>query len=103
ADRIAVMYAGRIVEVGPARQVYERPMHPYTAGLLRSIPDLDRRPDRLPTISGSPPTLASIPPGCAFHPRCPFADERGRTIVPDLRAVAPSRSVACHRVGEIEP
>jgi len=103
ADRIAVMYAGRIVEMGPARDVYERPMHPYTAGLLRSIPDLDKRVDRLHTITGGPPTLTQIPTGCPFHPRCPFADDRGRTIVPELREIEPGRLVACHRVGEIEP
>jgi oligopeptide transport system ATP-binding protein len=103
ADQIAVMYAGRIVEMGPAREVYEHPMHPYTAGLLRSIPDLDRREDRLHTITGGPPSLHQIPPGCAFHPRCPFVDDRGRTTVPELREIEPGRLVACHRVGEIEP
>jgi oligopeptide/dipeptide ABC transporter ATP-binding protein len=103
ADRIAVMYAGRIVEMGSARDVYERPMHPYTAGILRSIPDLDRRVERLHTISGSPPNLHQVPSGCAFHPRCPFVDDRGRTLVPELREVEPGRLVACHRVGEIEP
>ena len=102
ADRIAVMYAGKIVEMGPAREVYDRPMHPYTAGLLKSVPDLAHEGDRLPAIPGSPPNLNQIPPGCSFHPRCEFADERGRTMVPELREIEPGRFVACHRVGEIK-
>ena len=74
ADRIAVMYAGQLVELGPAEDVYADPKHPYTAALLRSIPDIDVREDRLPAIKGAPPNLLHLPEGCAFHPRCPYGD-----------------------------
>ena len=84
ADRIAVMYAGRIVELGPARDVYAAPKHPYTSGLLRAIPDITIREDRLPGIKGAPPNLLRLPSGCAFHPRCPLGrrslQSRGPTV-----------------------
>src|SRR6184192_2585473 len=77
ADRVNVMYAGRIVERGTAREVYGRPRHPYTLGLLRSVPRLDEpRPARLAPIEGQPPDLTRLPPGCAFAPRCAFSVER---------------------------
>jgi oligopeptide/dipeptide ABC transporter ATP-binding protein len=76
ADRLAVMYGGRIVEQAAARELYSAPRHPYTAGLLRSLPRLDLPlPDRLPAIPGQPPDLSELPPGCAFAPRCPLAFE----------------------------
>jgi oligopeptide transport system ATP-binding protein len=103
ADRIAVMYAGRIVEMGRARAVYERPLHPYTGGLLRSIPSLQSREDRLQAIKGSPPSLTQVPPGCPFHPRCPFAIDRCRVEVPELIEWLPGRFAACHRATEVEP
>ena len=71
ADRILVMYAGRQVETGPARQILSSPRHPYTRGLMNSIPDLRKQQEWLPQIEGSMPRLSSLPPGCAFHPRCP--------------------------------
>lgn len=71
ADRILVMYAGRQVETGPARQILSCPRHPYTRGLMNSIPDLRKQQEWLPQIEGSMPRLSSLPPGCAFHPRCP--------------------------------
>lgn len=71
ADRIAVMYAGRLAEIGAARTVLKSPSHPYTRGLMASIPKMKRRSDELPQIEGSMPRLAAIPAGCAFHPRCP--------------------------------
>jgi peptide/nickel transport system ATP-binding protein len=71
ADRVAVMYAGRIVEIGPVRSVIHSPSHPYTAGLMRSIPRVGRTGSRLTQIDGAMPRLDAIPPGCAFHPRCP--------------------------------
>ena len=71
ADRILVMYAGRQVETGPARQILSSPRHPYTRGLMNSIPDLRKQQEWLPQIEGSMPRLSSMPPGCAFHPRCP--------------------------------
>jgi oligopeptide/dipeptide ABC transporter ATP-binding protein len=103
ADRIAVMYAGRIVERGLAREVYERPLHPYTGGLLRSIPDLHRREERLQTIKGTPPNLMQVPRGCPFHPRCPFAIDRCRVEIPQLIEWLPGRFAACHRATEVKP
>ncbi len=76
ADRVAVMYAGRIAEIGPVRQVVQHPLHPYTVGLMGSIPKLDHNEPRLRQIPGSMPRLDSIPPGCAFNPRCPQAFAR---------------------------
>jgi oligopeptide transport system ATP-binding protein len=95
ADRIAVMYAGRMVELGSARDVYSAPMHPYTAGLLRAIPDIKIREDRLPGIQGAPPNMLRLPSGCAFHPRCPLADERCAVERPPFEEVEPGRWSAC--------
>ena len=83
ADRIAVMYAGRIVEHADAVSLYRRPGHPYTAALMESLPRLDQKGSELNTIKGLPPSLLNIPPGCPFHPRCPMAVDRCRTEVPD--------------------
>jgi peptide/nickel transport system ATP-binding protein len=94
ADRVAVMYAGRIVEIGPVRDVVQAPHHPYTQGLMGSIPTLDRQADRLTQIPGSMPRLDAIPPGCAFNPRCPHAFDRCRSERPDLIGVGRSE-VAC--------
>ncbi|MBQ0828377.1 ABC transporter ATP-binding protein [Streptomyces tagetis] len=99
ADRIAVMYAGRIVETAPVHDIYKAPAHPYTRGLLDSIPRLDQKGRQLYAIKGLPPSLTRIPPGCAFHPRCPMARDVCRTDVPPLYEVtdAPSeRGSACH-------
>ncbi|MGV9241716.1 ABC transporter ATP-binding protein, partial [Streptomyces nigra] len=79
ADRIAVMYAGRIVESAPVQDIYKAPAHPYTRGLLESVPRLDLKGRELTAISGLPPNLTRIPPGCAFHPRCPMARDVCRT------------------------
>jgi oligopeptide/dipeptide ABC transporter ATP-binding protein len=88
ADRVNVMYAGRIVERGTARELYANPRHPYTRGLLRSVPRLDvPRRQRLDPIDGQPPDLTRLPPGCAFGPRCAFRVERCLTEVPPLRPV----------------
>ncbi|HYZ31347.1 MAG TPA: ABC transporter ATP-binding protein [Crenalkalicoccus sp.] len=84
ADRVAVMYAGRIAEIGPVRDVVQHPKHPYSVGLMASIPPLDRRVERLAQIEGTMPRLSAIPPGCAFNPRCPHAFERCRVERPDL-------------------
>ncbi len=78
ADRVAVMYAGRIVEIGPVREVVQSPRHPYTRGLMGAIPTVATRASRLVQIPGSMPRLAAIPPGCAFHPRCSHAFDRCR-------------------------
>ncbi len=96
ADRVAVMYAGRIVETGAIDEVFTRPAHPYTAGLMNSIPRVDQVGERLSPIVGSPPSLAAIPPGCAFHPRCPRAQDVCRRDDPALLEVVPGRRSACH-------
>jgi len=103
ADKIAVMYAGRIVETAPVHELYARPAHPYTRGLLDSIPRLDQKGQELYAIKGLPPNLLRIPPGCAFNPRCPMAQEICRAEVPPLLAVTeedgrdlPGRGSACH-------
>jgi len=96
ADKIAVMYAGRIVETAPVRELYRAPAHPYTRGLLDSIPRLDQKGQQLDAIKGLPPSLLSIPPGCSFHPRCPMARPVCRTDEPPLYDVGPGRASACH-------
>ncbi|MFJ1899188.1 MULTISPECIES: ABC transporter ATP-binding protein [unclassified Streptomyces] len=96
ADKIAVMYAGRIVETSPVHDIYRAPAHPYTQGLLRSIPRLDQKGRELYAIKGLPPNLLHIPPGCAFNPRCPMAQDVCRTDVPPLFDVAENRQSACY-------
>ncbi|MFE7972469.1 ABC transporter ATP-binding protein [Streptomyces shenzhenensis] len=96
ADRIAVMYAGRIVESAPVHALYKAPAHPYTRGLLDSVPRLDRKGRELYAIKGLPPNLMRIPSGCAFHPRCPMARDVCRTDEPPLHAVDEGRGSACH-------
>ncbi|MEE1741703.1 ABC transporter ATP-binding protein [Streptomyces sp. BE147] len=96
ADKIAVMYAGRIVETSPVHEIYRAPAHPYTKGLLRSIPRLDQKGRELYAIKGLPPNLLHIPPGCAFNPRCPMAQAVCRTDEPPLYDVAEDRQSACH-------
>jgi len=104
ADDIMVMYAGRTAEYGPAEDVFHSPQHPYTWGLLGSMPRLDReRTDRLMPIKGTPPSLIQVPSGCAFHPRCAFCDlTGGRSVdeVPELREVDRRHTVACHLTPE---
>ncbi|TGN81454.1 ABC transporter ATP-binding protein [Streptomyces bauhiniae] len=96
ADRIAVMYAGRIVESAPVHDIYKAPAHPYTRGLLDSIPRLDHKGRELYAIRGLPPSLTRIPPGCAFHPRCAMARDVCRTDEPPLYPAGPDRVSACH-------
>ncbi|WP_381794416.1 ABC transporter ATP-binding protein [Streptomyces niveus] len=95
ADRIAVMYAGRIVESAPVHDIYKAPAHPYTRGLLDSIPRLDQKGRDLYAIKGLPPNLQRIPAGCAFNPRCPRARDICRTDVPPLFEVDENRHSAC--------
>jgi oligopeptide/dipeptide ABC transporter ATP-binding protein len=102
ADEVAVMYLGRIVEHGSVRELLKDPRHPYTQGLLKSIPSLNIG-RRLASIPGSVPSLNAIPSGCPFHPRCPYA-QPGRCdtgTAPALEALSPSRAVACLRADEI--
>jgi peptide/nickel transport system ATP-binding protein len=94
ADRVAVMYAGRIAEIGPVRDVIKQPLHPYTKGLMGSIPSLTGESDRLVQIPGSMPRLTAIPSGCAFHPRCPRAFTPCSTFRPELQTEQSSQ-VAC--------
>ncbi|MFJ3809752.1 ABC transporter ATP-binding protein [Streptomyces sp. NPDC090073] len=96
ADRIAVMYAGKIVESAPVHDIYKAPAHPYTRGLLDSIPRLDQKGQELYAIKGLPPNLTRIPPGCSFHPRCPMARDVCRTDEPALYEVSEVRGSACH-------
>lgn len=96
ADRIAVMYAGAIVEEGSASDLFRRPSHPYTAGLLRSIPGLDGdRGEELYTIQGVIPPLSQLPPGCRFHPRCPYVMERCRREEPGFFQLGDDHKAAC--------
>lgn len=99
ADRVAVIYSGRVVEVGATADVLTQPRHPYTRGLLGAIPSLVNKLDRLPQIPGSMPSLRSVPSGCAFHPRCSHAVDRCKTERPKPYKVE-SRDVACHLVAE---
>jgi peptide/nickel transport system ATP-binding protein len=94
ADRVAVMYAGRIVEIGPVGDVIHRPSHPYTVGLMGSIPSIVEERERLTQIDGSMPRLTAVPAGCAFNPRCPHAFDRCRIDRPDLMDAGATRA-AC--------
>ena len=95
ADRVGVMYCGRIVELAPAAQIFTRPRHPYTRMLLDAVPDLGMTGKPRTPVAGEVPNPLAPPPGCAFHPRCPYANERCRTEVP-----AVINNVACHAVEE---
>jgi peptide/nickel transport system ATP-binding protein len=103
ADDILVMYAGRAAEYGSAGDIFRDPQHPYTWGLLGSMPRLDRdRSERLLPIKGSPPSLITLPPGCPFHPRCDYAPLNGdlsRTVVPEMVEVGAGHQIACHLSG----
>ncbi|PRY28139.1 ABC transporter ATP-binding protein [Pseudosporangium ferrugineum] len=102
ADRIAVMYAGRIVEEATVYELYAKPAHPYTIGLLQSIPRLDEKGQELRTIKGLPPNLMAIPSGCPFHPRCPMrVDDICIPNVPPLLKVGATRASACHFAEEL--
>lgn len=101
ADRIAVMYAGRIVEEGPARTLIREPRHPYTRALLGSrAHGALAKGSRLPTIAGSPPDLSALPPGCAFAERCAFANADCRSVQPRLEALSPDHRASCLRLHE---
>jgi len=94
-QRVAVMYAGQVVETGPVETVFRDPRHPYTLSLLRSVPDFEVVRETLATIPGSPPDLAQLPPGCRFHPRCRFSQEDCRTGDFPLQAVGSDHATAC--------
>ena len=96
ADKVAVMYGGRVIEMASARELYKNPQHPYTEGLMASIPKLDGDPgSRLYTIEGQPPDLSNLPSGCSFNPRCPHAQDKCIMTKPTLSEVAPNHLRAC--------
>ena len=96
SDRIAIMYAGQIVELAPAAELFANPLHPYTKGLMSSFPTLTGEKMRLTGIPGSPPDMSCPPTGCRFHPRCPKFQPRHAEVEPELREVRPGHWVACH-------
>jgi oligopeptide/dipeptide ABC transporter ATP-binding protein len=96
-DRVAVMYAGRIVECGPVAQVFERPAHPYTRALIGSVPQMTGARGCLTTIEGQPPSLMDLPVGCRFAPRCPLAEPRCRDAYPETVGVGPDHAADCWR------
>ncbi len=99
ADRIAVLYAGKLVEEADSRTILKKPLHPYTKFLIQSLPRLDDRSTRV-SIPGRPPALDNPPDGCSFHPRCPLAVDKCRTVDPAMVAIQPGHRVACHVVTE---
>jgi oligopeptide transport system ATP-binding protein len=101
ADKIMVMYAGKAVEIGSTDQVFYNPLHPYTWGLMDSLPrhDVSRKEELCP-IKGQPPSLVNVPQGCPFNPRCPYATDACRAELPGLREIEPGHCVACLRAGE---
>ncbi|MGW7689328.1 ABC transporter ATP-binding protein [Streptomyces asiaticus] len=102
ADDVVVMYAGNVVETGPVAEVFSRPRHPYTKGLLDSVPEHAVRGRPLPAVPGSPPELSAVPSGCVFQARCPLAQERCAQERPRLMSVGASRSAACHFSEELD-
>ena len=99
ADRVMIMYAGRIMEEAPTEIIFNAPLHPYTQHLIRSLPMIGERSNKV-SLRGTPPNLAHPPSGCRFHERCPYAMEVCRTVVPDLVPVRERHRVACHLVEE---
>ncbi|HEX4883126.1 MAG TPA: ABC transporter ATP-binding protein, partial [Casimicrobiaceae bacterium] len=100
ADRVGVMYLGRIVELAPTRRLFAQPQHPYTRMLLDAVPDLSMTGKARTAVAGEVPNPLDPPPGCTFHPRCPLANERCRVEVPQLLPAAAGGEAACHAVQE---
>ncbi len=101
ADRVATMYAGQVVELGDVRDIFYRPRHPYTLGLLQAVPSLTASDSEMTSIPGSPPDLIDLPSGCKFHPRCSFATERCRMEEPALLTVGERHGAACFHWEEV--
>ncbi|NIA70975.1 ABC transporter ATP-binding protein [Pelagibius litoralis] len=101
SDRVAIMYLGRIVEEGPAAELFAEPNHPYTIALLKEVPRLDVRRQEFAPIKGEIPSALNPPSGCHFHPRCPHATPKCRTETPELKEIAPGRRSACHLNAEL--
>ena len=99
ADRVAIMYAGRIVEEAPTQVIFNAPRHPYTQHLIRSLPVIGDKSSKA-SLSGSPPNLANPPDGCRFHPRCPYAMDVCRTVVPEISPLGNGHRAACHLIQE---
>ena len=97
ADRVAVMYLGNLIETGSVVDIFYNPKHPYTKGLIRSVPDVTRKTGRLEQIAGSVPTLDNMPTGCSFNPRCPLATDQCREQAPELHQHG-DQYVACWEV-----
>ena len=102
ADRVGIIYAGRLVEEGPTREMFFAPRHPYTAHLVASLPRIGDTTQR-PALDGRPPNLADPPAGCRFHPRCPLAIDKCKTEVPPLETIGPDHRTACWRWRDVEP
>jgi len=100
-DRVMVMYAGRAVESGPVRDIFNHPAHPYTQALLRSVPSMDEDVKRLYSIDGQPPALWDLPEGCRFAPRCPHADDRCQREYPRESTVSKGHTVSCWKAGSV--
>jgi oligopeptide/dipeptide ABC transporter ATP-binding protein len=102
-DRVVVMYAGRVVESSAVADLFAKPLHPYTRGLLRSIPTMGDRPRRLPTIDGVVPSLSALPPGCRFAGRCSMRIDRCDTEEPELREITAGHASRCHLAEQVSP
>jgi peptide/nickel transport system ATP-binding protein len=102
ADRVATMYAGKVVELGNVREIFYNPKHPYTLGLIKAVPPVAGDLFEISSIAGTPPNLLNLPTGCSFHPRCTYARERCAVDVPLLNAVANGHTSACHYWSEVQ-
>ncbi|HLI45843.1 MAG TPA: ABC transporter ATP-binding protein [Geobacterales bacterium] len=100
ADKVGIMYAGKLVEIAPALDIYKDPLHPYTQKLLKSIPRLKQKVEKLEFIPGVPPDLRNPPSGCRFHPRCPYVMDICKKVEPQLVEIKPNHYVACHLYSE---